>query len=768
MKTSNDFLLVTIQKFNDFAKANPLVSLHLFLNQNKYVAGDTVFFKAFFLDSDFKFVKGNQILEAELRDQAGNILQNNSYRIIEGKAENQIVLAKNITPGKYTLVSYSQWMKNFDLKYFSSTDITITGRYKIEEQVETKKPFSFSIFPEGGHLVAGVMNKLIIQSNYVGEVIIKDKSGKPITRFFIGEDGLGECKIKPEQFTTYVAEAGENKVEIAQAETNAIALLLDSSQGITESKELGIYTSSNSIFKDQPIYLFVTAQNKVTFSTLIQLAGRDSLKIRIPPKGIEEGLNQIFILDDSGNSLAERIFWRTPADIKISFNSNQVMRSRQKASIAIAMVDDLGNPVEGEGAVLICNAGLFDSFSISNFLRDVFLSNLPELKNKIANLSDETWNKQSDRYLIPSTWERIPWRKIIAGQWAKPVHKFKYSLGLTGTARFKESKEPLPDSAKIAIYLQHHLIGYDIYTINKGHFELPFMFDFWDDDKVFYTAENNGKSFDKEVLIELDNISNSPQSKATLARQNDKADTYGEFRHKKEIIDRSFNFYSSLQTKPKKENPNQEFEDELGAADWSMKTEDYLVFPTMEELIHELLSFAKFRKHGNEGAIRIVLIENGQNKFSTEDPLYIIDGVLTKNTQFFLSLKPTDLQSIKIVRDKVKLTRLGSIAKSGIILIHTKKELQQKVASLSNTFSIEGLTQTIPFISKDYSKATNPRTPDFRSTIWWEPKLQFDASGKCIFNFFPSDDNGSVELLMQGISKEGKPFHFNKKIEINK
>lgn len=766
LKPSDDFLILSIQKFNDYAKANPIVKVQLVLNQTKYSPGDTIFFKSFFLDSEHKPIRGKQILEAELRDENDILVNQISFRIVDGIAENQVAIPEQVEAGSYKLVSYSRWMKNFDEKYFFSKEISIVKRFQFESNEKLTKTPILSFFPEGGQMIAGLSNKILLKSNLPGEIKIKNRAGNIISSCQTDNYGIAITKFLPIQNEIYFAEIGTKTVRIGIPEQDGIALELQLSETNAQSINLKIAVTSNSIYKDKPIYLISTAKNKVTFSKVIQLTDQDSIKLTIPPKVIEDGLNQAFVLDAQGNIIAERVFWHNPSKIQVSFKSQPwAIQHRSKCTIELGLSDENGNALSGEGAVGITNAILFDETTTS-FDNEIYLSDLPELNREIneRKIGDEYWSKTANDFLMSYRWERIPWKSIISEQWQKSVHKFRYSLDVSGKAYYKGSNDALPDSTKLTIYLQDHLIGYDLYTGRNGFFELPSMYDFWGFDRLFYVAEKDGKEIKREIVLTID-AEKTAGTPAQLSKPNDKMDPYGDFKSKKEIIDKSFNYYAILKNQQKQINPNQEIEDELGGPDWQIKTEDYLVFSTMEELIHELLSFIKFRKKEENGSIRMVLIQGNQNKYANADPLFIIDGEMTKDISYFLSFKPKDILTIKIVRDNIKLSKLGTIAKNGVILVQTKKELFGKPKS-QNLALVRGLNFYKPSFQKQYSKENNPRVPDFRATMYWNPELKFDESGKSSLSFFSSDDNGFFNIYFCGITNEGIPFSSRKQIEV--
>ena len=233
-------------------------------------------------------------------------------------------------------------------------------------------------------------------------------------------------------------------------------------------------------------------------------------------------------------------------------------------------------------------------------------------------------------------------------------------------------------------------------------------------------------------------------------------------------MDQSFGFYAKSKDINTGEgfNPNIEFEDELGGADFSVNAQEYLVFPTMEEMIREILPFVQHRKRGEKVTVRLILLEGTLNSVPKSEPLFIIDGVMSKNTELFLSLKPADILTVKVVRDRAKLRQLGAIGRNGVIFVQTKNSLADKLIEKGNLLTVQGLSKPIDFRSSDYSKSSNQRVPDFRSTLYWNPAVKTGSNGRATVRFFASDDVGPVIIKFQGLTAEGLPFSTEKEIKV--
>lgn len=377
------------------------------------------------------------------------------------------------------------------------------------------------------------------------------------------------------------------------------------------------------------------------------------------------------------------------------------------------------------------------------------------------------WQESLDNFMIAQKLKRHNWEEVLFGRKRVLQYGFKNTLNLEGIVVYKETGKPLPDSTLLMVYLQNHMIGYEARTRKNGRIDLPFLFDFWGKDKIFYTLEINNKEVkNAEVRLIEDSITKITQLQHT---ESQKPDIYSDFTKKKSMINRSFNYFSSDNTSGKIEltNPNALFEDEVMGADIVVDVSRYIVFPTMEDLIREVIPSLIHRKSGGKPIVRIALSPTGTMPIG--DPLYMIDGVMTKNTEYFLALKPSDILTVKVVKDVAKLSNLGTLGKNGIVFIQTKRPESMKLMSANATLPIEGLSKSVNFFMPDYSVDANKREriPDFRSTLYWNPTVKTDASGKAMVNFYASDDLGLVKITVNGMTADGRPFSAETEVDIS-
>ncbi len=54
----------------------------------------------------------------------------------------------------------------------------------------------------------------------------------------------------------------------------------------------------------------------------------------------------------------------------------------------------------------------------------------------------------------------------------------------------------------------------------------------------------------------------------------------------------------------------------------------------------------------------------------------------------------------------------------------------------------------------DYPEAAK-KQPDLRSTIYWNPEIQTDKTGKASFDFYNADGQGEYKVVVEGIDTDG-------------
>ncbi|MBI3220282.1 MAG: hypothetical protein HYZ44_12285 [Bacteroidetes bacterium] len=772
-KPAEDFVATLKQKLEEYVKYNPVDQAILIFNQDKYAIADTAFFQVYLLNEDMTAVKGKKILSLSIYDSNGKAIQKTNFSVVNGRANNQMAISALTAPGVYLFtVSYAQNMDDASAILFTK-EIAIVEKRQLS--FRTGSSSSCLLISYEGGFVSDVENTLIIQSTKTGTGRIKNSRNEEVAQFTAAKNKITTLSFSPQKGESYFAEMESEGVKIplmAAKSDGCIIKMAELSNAST--RKITILTPLQSEFQKRESYLIVTNRRKIAFSTPIAFDPKGRFEVNLPKDAIKNGISYATVLDQKGTVISERVFFKYEPTIVTTLTPLISEASpRKKITLDLSSKDVFGNSVQGDFSVSVYQKELFKNSISHSFVEEVLV---PYPYNSI--LTDDILRKELteeklkfiDYALAGRSNASIPWSLILTSNNVKPTKSISSSLKLKGKVIYKNSGKSVPDSTLIMGYLQNNMIGYVGHTLKDGRFELPFLYDFFGDDQLFYILEQNGKEVNEpfEILPDDGRIAVRPQTGFTLK---DSIDLYGEYVEKKRIVEKSYNFYGSKRTITNEvEDLNTRFEEEAMGVDMSVNVQDYISFPTMEDLVREVIPFLQNKKKGNTASVRLLINQNIKNTnyvTAKGEPLFIIDGILTKNINSFLGLKPVDILTIKIINDYNKLNRLGPLGKNGVVLVKTKKPSNSTIIANSTILNIQGLTSPSEYRNIDYNTFTNNSMPDIRASLMWSPSLNLNQSGKAAIEFFTSDKMGTFDIVVRGLSLNGEPFETVAQINIS-
>jgi hypothetical protein len=593
-------------------------------------------------------------------------------------------------------------------------------------------------------------------------------SNQQVAQFTIGKDRITRVPLIPQNGESYfiVLDYNTDRQPLPTA-TDGCAIRVDLPDA-NQARKIFIQLPKSSSFKEKELYLLITNGSKIQFYVPVTVDENSTFQIVVPAKSLKNGICQASILDNKGVALATRQFLTNNISIEASSQllTKRIISQRENITIELTVKDKTGYPVQGNFSVVAFQKGFSSPHGIVSFRDEVFLGNLSSALTEFIDSHSYTADEKAliiDNLLVTIDQSIIPWPSIMNNSFKQT--KPSGNIQLNGRALFKASKKPVPDSTLIVGYLHHAMVGYETYTFKDGHFELPFLYDFFGDDKLFYTMEYRKKEMSEafEILPQNQEIKFVP---GRLTSETDSIDLYGEFVFKNKLVHQSYDYFTLTNKKQEKRlTLNEQFEDEATDADFTVNVQDYISFPTMEDLIREVVPFLQHRKKNSGVSIKLLIKQKTNYALPKGEPLFLIDGVLTKNKDYFLNLKPIDVVTIKLINDANKLNRFGTLGKNGIVLVETKKPAPATVIETSTILSISGLNK--PLSKQSFEKQpTSLRLPDLRSSLYWIPQIALEDDRKSSITFSASDQIGEFEIQIKGITKQGEPFEARASFEV--
>lgn len=753
-----DAALLT-EKFNSYYSVWPKAKLHLIFNQPKYSPGDTAFFKAYFLRDDWTSVTGKQLIEVDLVNHKGQSLLHNTFSILNGITYNQLVIPDTIPSGIYKLAGRSR-LTGTEVLFIKEISIVKSKSLTINIQK------SLEAFVEGNHLINDIPNRVVIRSSLPNSpVSIIDEEGAVLGRAITNKNGIDTITFIPKRKNYFLKLDGYPiSFPFPVGEEDGCSLFLSPPSDGKNKIDIYINSPSGSSYRNRELFVIFSSAGKVQQVLAAKQGNQGVLKFEVAKEKLPAGVNQVSVLTKRGELLASRNFYLEERSIaKANFQIAQTeFAVRDRVKLEILVSDENENPIEGEFSMSVLNSTLFEQKHQNNLLDELTCSNFKQKPS--VNRSDSLWMENLDLFLITAN-EQLPWKDILAKENVRSRANSGV-LAKSGKIYFADTNKPLKDDTQLIFYFQHSKV-YLKATVENGKFRILIP-DIFGKDELFYVAETfyfiKGVGHGQEILnsvIEWDDTS-IPLPSSTQAIEKKEQDSYGVFIAKDRLMDKSYGFFSSDHSIRSETLSNKDFEDRMVRADLTINVQDYFSFLKMEELIKEVIPSLWHRKIDKKDVVRVNLPDFMAEQASG-DPVYIIDGIATKNTSFFLSLLPVDLLTIKIVRETKKLIPFGMLGKNGFVLVQTKKgNVREPVKDSS--FLFEGLTKPINFINPNHSDTTG-RKPNFKSTIYWNPFIRTDKNGKATIEFYCSDDVGFLNIQVNGMAGS-KPFTAEKSIMV--
>ncbi|MEN8248975.1 MAG: hypothetical protein ABFS32_08585 [Bacteroidota bacterium] len=190
-----------------------------------------------------------------------------------------------------------------------------------------------------------------------------------------------------------------------------------------------------------------------------------------------------------------------------------------------------------------------------------------------------------------------------------------------------------------------------------------------------------------------------------------------------------------------------------GTPEISVKIDEYINLPNMEEIIVNLIPKTNLKQSG--GQVHI-MIENENPMISMFPPLILIDDIPVPDMDVFLAIPPSKIDRINVIPE---VYVFGEVKYGGIISITS---LEGDLASIklpdgSYFFDYAAYhPQLIPQASRYPGLA---KIPDTRNTLFWMDHLELRKDSSRKVSFRTAGVPGSYIILFRGISSDGDIVH---------
>lgn len=706
--------------------SNHREEVFLHMNSDFLITGETLLFSAFCNSSaNGEPSSLSKILYVELVDDEGEAVFQQKILLEDGRANGLFFLSSLVSTGRYQLLAYTRWMKNFD-DYFKAT-ITVVNPFENYSAPQAEKELKLSVHPEGGKLLPEKINLLIVQAKNELEQPFQVKGR------VVSDDG---------EKLADVSGKGLIRLSLIPESTHIYQIILEDSLG-------------NLSFFDLPV---------AKEGTIIQLRNqRDSYLINLPDTQeasyslvITDGQNKVFSSPISSNNsltlpkniLSEKTYLIQVFDASDSLISHRVFGHFDSLPEAIEIADSYQTRSLIE---IPYTFPLASKISVSVRKQNRFDGHIPSSINPINNAL------QSNLDIAPLTdWEDLD-NQMVLRQWkwdAASDAPDQFNLLPEVRGELISGKLSGQNISNQIIFYSLSGKDYQLYTAKSdtsGSFEI--LVDPPYEDKKAYlgilSEEENPSSIkindpflaeyppQRESPIVLDSVDVADLVSRSIKNQIENA-----YYQRKLDSTYALNTYYS---------PVDDF-------NFFFKLDDYNRFPKLYEHFIEYVPAVMARKD----RIQVLLRDAPEKR---KPSVLLLDGVPV-STQKILEFSPYKIESMGIINTRYFM---GPLVADGLISFHTFDKDLQGFPTDENTIltTYQGLQRHTQFVFPDYGKESVLKNiPDYRTQLFWDPTISTNPDEPYLLSFYTGDQTGTFEIVIEGYDDAGKPISILKTFEV--
>jgi hypothetical protein len=734
--------------------------LYAHTDKSVYLSNDICWFKIYSLEGFFhQPLNLSKVAYVELLDANNQPVIQEKIGLKNGSGNGSFQFPANLPSGKYTMVAYTNWMKNSDPSYFFIKQITIYNTSATPEQASTNIQLNYqvSLFPESGNLITDISNLIGFSvKNQYGQGLnskgwIINNKGDTISQLTTLLNGLGSFTFTPKNNETYktVFETTSGNIEqlMPNASSNGYQLHIEE----TLNDSVSIKVNSN-IQNGSSVYLIIHCRGIIKKAIQISLS-KGLMDINVPTIDMGEGINTFTLFDAAKNPVAERLLFHYPKmeDGKISIEVNKTNK-RQKVNLTLSSTAN--SPYDASISVYkIDELQTIDQFNIQNYIL-LSADLVGQIENPYSYFDIQQPNrfKAMDNLMLTQGWRRFSMQDVRDSK--NKTFSYLPELGGTiikGKIINKETQGPSKETTAYISVPSKNTIFKPAISDLKGDIKFEFQ-DFSNNGQIIFQFDSTNKIKNK---IDIDNpfmgkklmLAKYPPINITSIPKNSMSSQYKNLQIKN---------YFTPQFATQFDINQQDTTAFYYTPDRTYFLDNYARFNTLEEVIREFVTPVSLVKEKDK--FQFYVYDEAYKRFFNQNPLVLLDGVVIKDIDKFLEYDPLKIRKLEIVS---RIYYYGNSSFNGVInfITYTGKLDAFELDPNAIVLDYKGLQSKRVFNAPVYETGMQQesRLPDFRELLYWNPNMIIHKKNSV--SFYTSDVPGNYIISVQGVNKEGTLFN---------
>jgi hypothetical protein len=797
----NDLIKSIKKKLIEYNEVMPEDRVYLQFDKPFYEPGDNIWFSAYVRDGvSMKASNKSDIVHIELINPKGTVEKKINIIAKNGKAAGDFSLDAEALGGLYKIRAYTNWMKNdgeknafekelqiqdvvlpnlkmkldFEKKAFGAGDEVVA---KLELNTNENKPLSdykikfvanldgekiveqadvtdtdgikyikfnlpkklktsdgllnvmidyngstesvsrsipivlntikFTLYPEGGDLVSNLDNNVAFRAlNEFGkpadvEGVVLTEKGSRVTSFSSFHMGMGAFKFNPQPGEKYIVKITKPE-GIAETFSLPEPLQRGYVMNIDNSKLNEVAVNVNTS-ENEELALVAQVRGKVYYSTLIE-AKEGSNKFIFSTSNFPIGVSQITLFDSKGIARAERLaFVNKDKHLSISIETEkEKYLPREKVKMVLTVKDERGLPMPANLSLSVVNDQLlsFADDKSGNILSQLLLQQ--DIKEKVEepafyfNEKEKKADKALDYLLMTAGWRRFSWEKVMDEN--PPLISFQGERAIVGGIIYdSETGKPMQNAKiKIANGTEYESDANGKFTIKRLDLSAP----------VTLTFNNEGYNAQAQYIQDYN--------------QNMVVYMYKKY---------YYNYGSNRG----------------GGSGKGMNIPMSAV--AEDNMVANLGGPPKRMENEKAPAFKAALDKVAKQEVNHEGKKKEVARKVDAN------------KNMDIPREQKAADAKVAQSQNGLAIMDKRflaKDEERDGDDFQGQQVVNVYYRARQFYAPDYEKQENVETrTDFRNTIYWNPNVEVNSTGKKTLEFYTSDDITSFRATVEGIGSDG-------------
>ncbi|KOF02681.1 hypothetical protein OB69_10210 [Roseivirga seohaensis subsp. aquiponti] len=693
------------------------------VNTHDLLVGETLQYSTFCLSNTTNKPSAlSKYLYVELIGEGGVVFQR-KHQLENGKASGEFFIPSNIETGKYYLVAYTRWMRNFD--DVTQAPLIFINPYKGHTNADVlTEDVTVEFNTVSGVLIANTANNVVFKVSQGNKPLIRkgrviSEDGKQIVDINSDANGFGAFEITPEKGKSYQMlienpEGGFKFFNLPSATDTGVGLNILHTNAEIELKPYGDVKGGR---------LYIEHQGNVVLERDVQ----STYPIRIKRTELPYDVLRVSFKDNQGRLSYVVPLFNTKLGLETSptileTRSPAVIEQQlAKGNYSVSIRKSFGNQTPQMHA-----AFSKEGLSLPENL------DYTELQNAASFYRIEEKELPTSISFLPEYRYQLLEGVLKAESGLASVENKNVILSLTGEKILNMSVARTDSEGRFLLEYQ---------TMNRGEqtdahlampeFESEYSFEISDNFKKQHQLDFSPVIIDTAQLAEI-------RERSIISQLENAYFT--------PLIDSSEIENNILPT--------------MNAFNAHYEFDDYVRFRTLKEHLVEYISVAGVRER--RGVKRFVVYDLDSNFDFELESLVLLDGVPV-HAPDLLEFSPYRIKSVDIAN---KRYFLGSYIADGVLSFKTIEGNLGGFEIKNNHMAFSLLTPEAESKTAGGNPLEDLRTPDARIQLLWAPEYEVAEDGVEQIQFNTSDVEGDFELVIEGFTEEGIPVSIIKKIKV--